>query len=56
MNLQTLNSINKKIEKLYWRLQVQTSHNFSYTLQVTPSYSGRSCEQEWDQTVFEKTD
>jgi len=39
---------------LYRRLQVQTRHNFSYTVQVTPSYLVRSCEQEWDQTLCEK--
>jgi len=41
---------------LYWRLQVQTRQNFSYTVQVTPSYLVRTCEQEWDQTIFEKSD
>ena len=39
---------------LYWRLQVQSRHNFGYTVQVTPSYLVRTFEQEWNQTVCEK--
>jgi len=48
MILQTLNSINIRKVKCYWRLQVQTHHYFSYTIQVTPSYLVRTFEQDWE--------
>jgi len=35
-------------------MQVQTRHNFCYAVHVTPSYSGRTCEEEVGQNALEK--